>query len=76
MNFLKTMLREERRLMSKRDKIDGQINQLRGAINALSGGSGNGIKHVRATKSPLKGRKLSAAHRRAIREGIAKAKAK
>jgi len=48
------------------------IRQWRGAINALST---NGHKPYRAGVGKLRGKKLSAAHRQAIKRGIAKAKA-
>jgi hypothetical protein len=50
-------------------KIEADVSRVRAAINALAV---NGKPH-KAHK--LKGKKLSAAHRRAIREGIRKAKA-
>jgi DNA-binding FrmR family transcriptional regulator len=64
MNVLKVLHREKKKLLLSQEKIEGQIHGIQAAINAL-----NGRPHK------LKGKKLSAAHRRAIKEGIRKAKA-
>ena len=65
MDKLIAMLRDEER------KLAGRLTGLRAAIHALSGNTSK--PHVtRAHK--LKGRKLSAAHRAAIKAGIAKAR--
>jgi hypothetical protein len=66
MNILKVLHREEKKLLHVAGKIEKQVSQIRAAINALGT---NGLSH------PLKGRKLSAAHKAAIRRGIAKRKA-
>ncbi len=69
MNILKALHHEERKLLVSQEKIEGQIHGIRAAINAMNGAHANGRPHK------LKGKKLSAAHRRAIRLGIARAKA-
>jgi len=65
MNILKVLRKEEHKLLQAAGKIEGELSRIRAAINALGT---NGTKHK------LRGKKLSAAHRRAIREGIKKAK--
>ena len=65
MDKLIEMLRDEER------KLAGRLTGLRAAIQALSG---NSSKPNVARAHKLKGRKLSAAHRAAIKAGIAKAK--
>jgi hypothetical protein len=65
MDKLIAMLRDEER------KLAGRLTGLRAAIQALSGNSG---KPNVARAHKLKGRKLSAAHRAAIKAGIAKAR--
>jgi len=65
MDKLIAMLRDEER------KLAGRLTGLRAAIQALSG---NSSKPYVARAHKLKGRKLSAAHRAAIKAGIAKAK--
>ncbi len=69
MNILKVLHREKKKLLVTQEKIEGQINRMRAAINAVSG-NGTGKKKGRA-----RGYKMSAAHKRAIRLGIARAKA-
>ncbi len=69
MNILKVLQREKRKLLVTQEKIEGQIDRMRAAINAVSGNS-TGKKSGRP-----RGYKMSAAHKRAIREGIRKAKA-
>jgi hypothetical protein len=64
MDLLK-MLRDEER------KLAGRLTGLRTAIAALSGNSSE--PHA-GRRNKLRGRKLSAAHRAAIKAGIAKAK--
>ncbi len=72
MDLLMRMLhREEKKLLSTQDKLAGKLINLRAAIHALAG---NGNKSVGARGSKLRGKKLSAAHRRAIKLGIARAK--
>jgi hypothetical protein len=72
MDLLMRMLhREEKKLLSTQDKVAGTLINLRAAIHALAG---NGNKSVGARASKLRGKKLSAAHRRAIKLGIARAK--
>jgi hypothetical protein len=65
MDKLLAMLRDEER------KIAGRLTGLRAAIHALSGNSSK-PHTVRGNK--LRGRKLSEAHRAAIKAGIARAK--
>jgi hypothetical protein len=64
MDLLKMLRDEERRLA-------GRLTGLRAAIRALSG---NSSKPHAGRGNKLRGRKLSAAHRAAIKAGIAKAK--
>ena len=61
MDKLIAMLRDEER------KIAGRLTSVRAAIAALTGANSNKSQAGR-------GKKLSAAHRRAIKEGIAKAR--
>jgi hypothetical protein len=70
MNLLKTMRREEKKLAVVADKVEKKLSAVRAAIHAFSG---NG-QSFRAKVSKLRGRKLSASHRRAIKLGIAKRK--
>jgi hypothetical protein len=65
MDKLIAMLRNEER------KLASRLTGLQAAIAALSG---NSSKPYAARGHKLKGRKLSAAHRAAIKAGIAKAK--
>ncbi len=69
MNILKALHHEEKKLLLSQEKIDGQLHGIRAAINAVSG-NGTGKRKRRP-----RGHKMSAAHKRAIRLGIAKAKA-
>jgi hypothetical protein len=72
MNIEKLLIREEKKLMAVKDKIVGRLVSLRAAITALST---NGHKpSFRQKVHALRGRKLSASHRRAIKLGIARAK--
>ncbi len=71
MNLLKVIRKEELKLLAVQDKIAGRLAGLRAAINALST---NGHKPFAARVSKLRGRRLSAAHRKAIKLGIARAK--
>jgi hypothetical protein len=70
MDLMKVLRKEESKLSAAFAKIETQLSQIRAAISALST---NGRKRSRHT---LKGRHLSAAHKKAIREGIAKSKKK
>jgi hypothetical protein len=65
MDKLIAMLRDEER------KLTSRLTGLRAAIHALSG---NSIEPHAARGNKLRGKKLSAAHRAAIKAGIAKAK--
>jgi hypothetical protein len=71
MNIEKLLIREEKKLVAVKDKIVGRLVSLRAAIHALTG---SGRKSFVAKVHKLRGRKLSASHKRAIRLGIAKAK--
>ncbi len=68
MNILKMLHREKKKLLVSQEKIEGQLHGIRAAINAVSGNS-TGKRKGRARG------KMSLAHRRAIKEGIRKAKA-
>jgi len=72
MDVLKVLRKEESKLLAVVGKAETKLSQIRAAINALST---NGHKPYRAGVSKLRGRKLSAAHRAAIKRGIAKARA-
>ena len=70
MDILKALHNEERKLLLVAGKVDSELSRIRAAINALGT---NGAK-PRQGGDPRRGKRLSAAHRRAIREGIKKAK--
>jgi hypothetical protein len=72
MDVLKVLRKEESKLLTVVGKAETKLSRIRAAINALST---NGHKPFRAGVSKLRGRKLSAAHRQAIKRGIARAKA-
>jgi len=70
-------------LKSEARKLETQLDGLHNAIRALNGYAPRAINHMPREieissdrGSKLQGRKLSAAHRRAIKVGIAKAKAR
>jgi len=73
MDILRILHKEERKLLQATGKIEGELSRIRAAINALNGTALSARPKVRPHK--LKGKKLSAAHKRAIRLGIARAKA-
>jgi hypothetical protein len=56
-------------LRTEERKLEAQLGGIRGAIQAL-----NGHREPSRRGSKLKGRKLSAAHRKSISDGIRKAK--
>ena len=66
MDKLIALLRDEER------KLAGRLTGLRAAIHALAGTNSSKPNADRGNK--LRGRKLSAAHRAAIKAGIARAK--
>jgi hypothetical protein len=74
MNILKVLHKEERKLTAASGKIEGELTRIRAAINALAS-NGTEEKHRRDV-DPRRGRKLSAANRRAMKAGIARAKAR
>lgn len=69
-------------LKSEEKKLETRLGGIRQAIRALNGYAPRAINHmpseieVISRGSKLRGRKLSASHRRAIKIGIAKAKAR
>jgi hypothetical protein len=63
-------------LHSEERKLETQLRGVRAAIHALNGNAVSSRVVSSERGSTLKGRKLSAAHRRAIKVGIAKAKAR
>jgi hypothetical protein len=70
-------------LKSEEKKLETRLGGIRQAIRALNGYAPRAINHMPSEieissdrGSKLRGRKLSAAHRRAIKVGIAKAKAR
>jgi hypothetical protein len=65
-NILKVLKREARKIAAKVDHLTGELGKVKAAISVLNGSGRRG---------PRKGRKLTAAHRRAIKEGIRRAKA-
>ena len=68
MDVLKVLRKEESKLLTVVGKVESKLSQIRAAINALST---NGNKfHRKASK--MRGRHLSAAHKKAIRDGWAK----
>ena len=69
MNVQRILIREEKKLLAVANKVGAKLSQIRAAINAFGT---NHKPHARGAK--LRGRKLSPAHRRAIKAGIAKAK--
>jgi hypothetical protein len=69
MEILRVLRTEERKLLQAAGKIEGELSRIRAAINALAS-NGAGRRH------PRRGKKLSAAHRKAIKDGIRKAKMK
>jgi hypothetical protein len=69
MDVQKILIREEKKLLAVANKVGAKLSQIKAAINALGT---NSKPHARGAK--LRGRKLSAAHRRAIKTGIARAK--
>ncbi len=72
MDVLKVLRKEEGKLLAVSSKVESKLSQIRAAINALST---NGHKPFAARVSKLRGKKLSAAHRQAIKRGIARARA-
>jgi len=67
MDIVRILHKEEKKLIGQRDSLDLRVKSLRTAINALNGNSDR--------PGPRAGRKLSAAHKKAIRDGIARRKA-
>jgi hypothetical protein len=68
-------------LKSEEKKLETRLGGIRQAIRALNGYALRAINHMPSEissdrGSKLRGRKLSASHRRAIKIGIAKAKAR
>ena len=70
-------------LKTEEKKLETRLGDIRQAIRALNGYAPRAINHTPSEieisgdrGSKLRGRKLSAAHRRAIKVGIAKAKAR
>ncbi len=75
MDILRMLRKEESKLLAAQDKVAHRLAGLRGAINALSGDRHTIRAHaVVAAHKVLRGKKLSAAHRAAIKRGIAKAR--
>jgi hypothetical protein len=67
-------------LQEEASTLEHRLSQVRQAIGALTGrglsGQGHAASSGHPKRGPLKGRKLSPAHIKAIREGIAKRKAR
>ena len=75
MDVLRMLRKEESKLLAAQDKVAHRLVGLRGAINALSGDHAVRPQRAQRRVSKLRGKKLSAAHRAAIKRGIAKARA-
>jgi hypothetical protein len=65
-------------LKSEEKKLETRLGGIRQAIHALNGTGSTSVRSMasKVRGHKLKGRKLSAAHVRAIKMGIAKAKAR
>jgi hypothetical protein len=77
MELLKLLRKEEGKLLAVFSTAETKLSQVRAAINALSTNGKrpfDGHTSVANRGSKLRGKKLSAAHRRAIKLGIAKRK--
>jgi hypothetical protein len=77
MELLKLLRKEESKLLAVFSTAETKLSQVRAAINALSTNGKrpfDGQTSVANRGSKLRGKKLSAAHRRAIKAGIARAK--
>jgi hypothetical protein len=73
MNILDALRKEEKVLLQKMSKVEHQANSLRTAIHALAKGNGNGTKfHMIAGNGHRTRRKMTAAHRAAIKRGWAR----
>ena len=66
---MRLLVKEEKKWLGLKDKAASRLMSLRAAINAMST---NGNRSVGARVSKLKGKPLSAAHKRAIKAGWAK----
>jgi hypothetical protein len=73
MDILAALKQEEKKLVSEQGQIATRLGGLRQAISALNGHFDGQPSSDRGSK--LRGKKLSAAHRRAIKAGIARKKA-
>jgi hypothetical protein len=74
MDVLKVLRMEEKKLLLLQQNTTVRLSGLRQAINALSGGTSNGGRTAKS--HALKGRKISAAHRAAIKAGWLKRRQK
>ncbi len=68
MDLLKVLRKEEGKMLAVFGKVEMKLSQIRAAINAMST---NGNKFHRKV-SKMRGKHLSAAHKKAIRDGWAK----
>ena len=78
MDVLTLLRKEESKLLAVFSNVETKLSQVRAAINALSTNGKrpfDGHTSVANRGSKLRGKKLSLAHRRAIKAGIAKARA-
>ena len=75
MDVLRILRKEESKLLAVQDKVAHRLAGLRGAINALSADHAVRPRVAQGRVNKLRGKKLSAAHRAAIKRGIAKARA-
>jgi hypothetical protein len=73
MNILVALRKQEKILLQRMSKIEHQTNSIRAAIHALANGNGR-QQHQTTTNGYHKKRKMTAAHRAAIRRGWAKRK--
>jgi hypothetical protein len=82
MNLIGALRREERKLLTTQQEVAGRLRGVVAALHALNGHVPRALHNMPSEITistgghKLKGRKLSAAHRRAIKIGIAKAKAR
>jgi hypothetical protein len=76
MNILVALRKQEKILLLKMAKIEHQTSSIRAAIHALANGNGRKQHQVTTNGYHKKKRKMTAAHRAAIKAGWAKRKRK
>jgi hypothetical protein len=75
MDIVAALRTEERKLLTAQQEVAGKLRGVVAAIQALNGPASSSRVVSSERGSKLKGRKLSAAHRLAIKQGIARRKA-